>query len=45
MHLMVLGLLLVLVGFVNFLDYSVELYILVCDGQNWTDIGSVKLCI
>jgi hypothetical protein len=39
------GSLLVLVGSVISLDYCVELYILVCNGQNWTDIGPVNIRI
>jgi hypothetical protein len=37
------GLLLVLVVSIISLDYCVELYILICSGQNWTDIGPVSI--
>jgi hypothetical protein len=37
--------LLALVGSVISLDNCVDLYILVCNGQNWTDIGSVNMRI
>jgi hypothetical protein len=41
-----LGMLLVLVGSIIIsLDYYMELYILVYNGQNWTDIGSVNIGI
>jgi hypothetical protein len=33
------GLVLVLVGSAILLDNCVELYILVCNGQNWTNVG------
>jgi hypothetical protein len=39
------GLLLVLVALVISLDNCVELYILACYGQKWTDIGSVNIRI
>jgi hypothetical protein len=39
------GVLLLLVGSVLSLDYCVELYNLVCNGQTYTDIVSVSLRI
>jgi hypothetical protein len=39
------GVLMVLVGSVIALDYCVELYIFERNGQNWTDIGPVNICI
>jgi hypothetical protein len=39
------GVLLVLVGFISSLDNCVQLYILGCDRQKWTDIGLVTIMI
>jgi hypothetical protein len=39
------GVLLVLVGYVISLDNCVELCIFVCYGQKWTDIGQVNIRI
>jgi hypothetical protein len=37
--------LLVLIGSLTSLDNCVELYIIVCYGQKWTDIGSANIRI
>jgi hypothetical protein len=45
MVLVLVVVLLVLVGSVISLDYCVELYILICNGQNWIGFGPVNIKI